>query len=311
MKTFYYTFSAELRKTLEDIESARSSLLLHPLMPKMELELRFGALLERLYFHELLRNQHVSREQITSLFYPQPRLKFSVDEAEIVNYKKALDYISFEWTANRAAVDIKTVVHIASLLELPAQTVERMKEDLHQGLRYIQVHPESPITQAAVAHMLIEDLFPAHSRYLPYLISLLFLYKGGYDFKGLLVLEKYLFQDKETYGAIAKDSLKTFNLSQWIEFFAKKVLENVNEMTTVMKKVTDQPASTQSMFDLTDRQKQILSYLQKPGVSITNRKVQELFQVSQITASRDLAKLTALGLLFSIGAGRSTYYTRV
>jgi len=36
-----------------------------------------------------------------------------------------------------------------------------------------------------------------------------------------------------------------------------------------------------------------------------------MFKVSQITASRDLSKLGALGLLFIHGKGRSVYYTKI
>ncbi len=46
-------------------------------------------------------------------------------------------------------------------------------------------------------------------------------------------------------------------------------------------------------------------------MTITNKKVQKLFKVSQITASRDLAKLASVGLLFTHGKGRSVYYTKV
>ncbi|MCX6732604.1 MAG: hypothetical protein NTV98_03635 [Candidatus Roizmanbacteria bacterium] len=48
-----------------------------------------------------------------------------------------------------------------------------------------------------------------------------------------------------------------------------------------------------------------------PGAKVSNRMVQKKFKVSQITASRDLAKLADSGLIFAIGKGRSTYYTKV
>ncbi len=67
----------------------------------------------------------------------------------------------------------------------------------------------------------------------------------------------------------------------------------------------------QSYFELNDRQTSILNMLDLPQGSITNRKIQKAYKVSQITASRDLAKLTTLGFLFSHGKGRSVYYTKV
>lgn len=67
----------------------------------------------------------------------------------------------------------------------------------------------------------------------------------------------------------------------------------------------------EGFFELNDRQKSILNMLDQPTASITNRLTQKAYKVSQITASRDLAKLTTLGFLFSHGKGRSVYYTRV
>ncbi len=65
-----------------------------------------------------------------------------------------------------------------------------------------------------------------------------------------------------------------------------------------------------SFFDLNERQKEIISLVDKPNSKISNKHVQKIFNVSQITASRDLAKLASLGLLFAISKGRSTFYTK-
>ena len=66
-----------------------------------------------------------------------------------------------------------------------------------------------------------------------------------------------------------------------------------------------------SFFDLTERQKEIVRLSAHPEATLTNASLQKRFSVSQITASRDLARLTGLGLLFAHGRGRSIYYTKV
>jgi Fic family protein len=53
-----------------------------------------------------------------------------------------------------------------------------------------------------------------------------------------------------------------------------------------------------------------MAIVDRPGTRITNKMVQKHFKVSQITASRELAKLATLGLIISIGKGRSIYYTK-
>ena len=66
-----------------------------------------------------------------------------------------------------------------------------------------------------------------------------------------------------------------------------------------------------TFWEITTRQKEIMMYLENPTASVTNKTVQKLFNISQITASRDLARLANLGLLLAHGKGRSVYYTKV
>ena len=63
--------------------------------------------------------------------------------------------------------------------------------------------------------------------------------------------------------------------------------------------------------ELNERQKVIMTLLDDPQAIITNRTIQKIFHVSAITSSRDLAKLTMLGLLIQQGKGRSVRYTRI
>jgi len=61
---------------------------------------------------------------------------------------------------------------------------------------------------------------------------------------------------------------------------------------------------------LNDRQNKILERLENPNLKITNKDVQKMFGVSQITASRDLSKMANLGILLPHGKGRSVFYTK-
>ena len=87
-------------------------------------------------------------------------------------------------------------------------------------------------------------------------------------------------------------------------------------MLTQLEKVTYSNLSSEdylpnSFWQLNDRQKSILGFLENPDATITNKRVRSLFKISQITASRDLTKLANLGLLFAHGKGRSVFYTKV
>ena len=80
-------------------------------------------------------------------------------------------------------------------------------------------------------------------------------------------------------------------------------------LKTAMLSYASSPAPT-TLKRLTIRQKEILYLLEKPETPITNKQIQQVFKVSQITASRDLARLSIVGLLLPHGKGRATYYTK-
>jgi Fic family protein len=177
----------------------------------------------------------------------------------------------------------------------------------------LQAGSENPVIQAGVAQIQLVTLAPftdGNGR-TARLLALLFLYKAGFDFRGLLVLEEYFRRDLAAFQEATESVSKNQNLTFWLEYFAKGVetqLEKALEDIASSRFKTHLPAS---FWNLNDRQKEILSILEQPGSTITNKKVQQLFKISQITASRDLSRLASLGLIFVNGKGRSTYYTKI
>ncbi|OGK57462.1 hypothetical protein A3H83_03340 [Candidatus Roizmanbacteria bacterium RIFCSPLOWO2_02_FULL_39_8] len=77
-----------------------------------------------------------------------------------------------------------------------------------------------------------------------------------------------------------------------------------------MNDSSNNPIFSTRLLSLNSRQREIIQMLEDPKSRITNKQVQKKFSVSQITASRDLAKLTIVGVLFSHGKGRSTWYSK-
>jgi Fic family protein len=118
-------------------------------------------------------------------------------------------------------------------------------------------------------------------------------------------------KDENVFKENHKRALNTTSLTLWLEYFAESILEQTEEIFQSIKNPkTGMIDSGKSYCELNERQRSILSFLDQPQMTITNRQVQRKYKISQITASRDLTKLTNLGCLFSHGKGRSVYYTR-
>jgi Fic family protein len=143
------------------------------------------------------------------------------------------------------------------------------------------------------------------------LIPYLYLYRFGYDFRRFLVLEEYWRSDLVSLRQATQNVKLTRNLTVWLEYFASSLLAQLNntyDNVTSGKILTNVRMST---FSLNTRQEQILNILTEPGMQITNMQVQRKFKISQVTASRDLAKLVRLELVLSHGKGRSVFYTKL
>ncbi|MBI4033094.1 MAG: Fic family protein [Candidatus Blackburnbacteria bacterium] len=316
METLSFTFSGALRNSLQKIDGFRSQILLSPIPPRVELRLRWEATLNRIYWSLALAGDPLPKAEIIKLLTAEKKRPTQAEQ-EVLAYKKALDYISQEWLVSPRRVTMQTVIDLYNISS--RQTVGKHarlsyadENSIKHLLEYLQTGSDHPIIQAGIAQAClinIRPFFDGNGR-VARLLGLLFLYKYGYDIQGFLVLSDYWRKDSKGLEYATERSLKTKNFTVWLEYFAHGILVEVEKIAQNLKSPVFQTDLPATFWRLNDRQKEILVILEEPEATITNKKMQKHFKVSQITASRDLAKLASLGLLFAHGRGRATYYTR-
>ena len=318
MTTLAYNFSARLKQSLDKIETLRRNILLSPVSPKNELRLKWEAMLQRVYWSFSLTPSPIEKAEVISALSsvkPGRLRKISLRQKEISNYRSALDHIRREHLASQTKLTtsaLKKIYLLAVRNDPNARSFSSVEKEAGRLLEYLQTGNEHPAVQAGVAQINFLNLSTklndagVMARLIPYL----FLYRHGYDFGGMLVIEEYFRRDVVALRGAIESAGANDNLTLWLEYFAEglcvqltKALENISKL----KYQTDIPAS---FWKLNERQREILTKLEEPGVRISNKDVQRIFKVSQITASRDLAKLVSLGLAFTYGKGRSVFYTR-
>lgn len=312
-----YNLSSNLQDYIKKIESLRRDLLVIPLSPKSELRIKWEAVLDKVYWSLVLTNNSLSKKAMTKLLSNQKK-QLSKEEKEVVNYKKALDYIKNEWQVTDKSINSKVIKRLYDIACKPTDGAagnefESTKKELDQFLTYLETGTEHPIIQAGIAEIQMIGLAPFKkgngrvARLIPYL----FLYKAGYNFRDMVVLDEYLRRDVITLKGAIESVQKTRNLTLWLEYFAFGIFDQLRK---AIKKAQTTKFSSEipaSFFNLNKRQKAILESLESPAAKITNKDVQKEFGISQITASRDLTKLVSMNLLFPHGKGRSTYYTKI
>lgn len=312
MMTFSYSISPSLKREIEIIEETRNKILLQLISPKDELRFRWETNMARITASLRLSKVEIGEPNLSFILKPQGKKSLNAKEREAIEYKKAYDYIHQNWLMNSDNITAKHVLSLFDCFESIRMKLDQ--KEIQTMLDFIQVNPpEHPIIQAALAFILTNELLPHTDKNikLSLLVSILFLYKNGFDFRGMLNLEEFIENDYLHFTELIKDNKTSRNISSYLEYFSHAIGIEADKGLRKLQTKEFEVIYSASFYSLTERQKEILSILEKPGSKITNKLVQEMFGVSQITASRELAKLNTLGLIFSGGKGRSVHYTKI
>jgi hypothetical protein len=312
-----YNISPYLLRYLSKIETLRQQIILYPLSTKRELGLQFQATIDRVHFGLSLNEEHVHPDKIRAVLANQivfaMQKKHSTNDTlqtGILRYKQSLDYIKREWHLSSQSISLSTLIHLLSLTGNEQMKIS--ENELQDIITYLNASNDNPFTQAALAKLQIRRLLPDtnQTELFSTMASYLFLYQSGMDCRGLLVLEKPWSQERKLFNGYFTTALAKPNVTGWLEYFAKTV-SNQLDVTYQSLLQSATKVEEEKIGKLNERQKVIMTLLDDPKEIITNRTIQKIFHISAITASRDLARLTMLGLLIQQGKGRSVRYTRI
>lgn len=306
MEHFSYIVTPQAKKEIENITQIRNKILLQLIKPQDEIMIRWKALINRLINSARLRGKNFKHEEAEKVFLRGKKPEGEL-EHELTDYYKDIVYIKYTWLLNNNVVTLSDIIKLKTI-----KLNSRKEEDeMLKVLKFVQINFDDPIVQAVLAFTFLNTI-KGYSNIANHILILhIFLYKYGFDFRGLLDIEEYILNDKEHFQKLVEEAKKEKSLTKLLEYVIQAISIQSEKayynLTTKQFKNVVPPV----YFNLTDRQKQILYFFEKPEARITNRNVQSLFKVSQITASRDLAKLASLGLIIAFGKGRSTYYSKV
>lgn len=315
MLSLYYTLSEHLLQTIRRIDALRSDILLTPLSPKRELQYRWETNVARLHAIAVALDVPVTKTNVIALLTQPTNRRFTTEENLLAQTGKTIQWLFLDWIANPAQIGAKTIGELVTRC-LPTLTKHKqhsVQYALAKTATYLSTGKDYAAVQAAVAYEQIHALALSPAEKLPLAIvsAYLYLFKYGLDLRGLVSYEHALFADKKEYERELGEAVATGNLTHWSEFFAKAIETELSQTRERITHGYTEGIMSASFWQLSDRQKTILGLLDDPKASITNQKVQRRFLVSQITASRDLARLTVLGLVYPRGKGRSVSYTRI
>jgi len=315
-----YNLSEKINSYLSKIDKIRTEILLTPLSPKNELRFRWDSNLERVIWSLSLLENPLTKNDVIKILsnHATPPKKYNQFQKDVVNQSKSFSYIRDEWLASKNPVTMTTIKKLYDLscretMGKMSGLTQYSEEKINILLSYLSKGQDNPVIQAGIAQIELINITPfdnGNGR-VARLLSYIFLYKNGFDVRGLISFEEYLKRDMVTFKRVLDVAKAQDNLTLWLEYFAYAIMTSLEKAFETIKKQEFQEELPTVYWKVNTRQKQILEYLEEPGSKITNKEVQKIHKISQITASRDLTKLTSLGLLLSHGKGRSVYYTKV
>lgn len=194
-----------------------------------------------------------------------------------------------------------------------AEIVPVLMQDLLDWLgRHQEIHP---IIKAGLFHYQFETIHPftdGNGR-CGRLLTLLYLYQSGWDFKKVLILEDYYNRDRKSYY-LALQTGKTYrgrenvDLTSWVNYFVTGFLDEARRVKDQILSllVLGNLSTTRNVLDKDELK--IVDFVINLG-RITSTDVVEILSVPKRTAQAKLKKLEEIKVLVKKGAGPSTYYT--
>lgn len=264
------------------------------------------------------------------------------DKKELINYKKAMDYVSKHLRKNDL-LDEKIIMELHKILvqgvrggtarpgkyrktqnyvvnartneaiyipPKPSEVPGLMKQflDWISGSKDI-----SPVLIAGIAQFQFVHIHPfidGNGR-TARILSTLILYKKGYDFKKLFSISEYYDRNRpKYYDAIQSVRDNNMDMTGWLEYFVEGLRSQMSQIQKAGVQIinVEKAAKTISVYKLNPRQLKIFKYLLL-NEKIDNETCQKLCKSIKRTATRDLVAMVGLGILEKRGEKKGTDYT--
>jgi len=329
-----FTITPKINKALVEIERVRGFLDAVKLKDDWIADMQREALILETHHSTHIEGTALSLEQAQGILEGK-KLKGidRDDERELLNYKRAMDFISQYLGKD----DPITEGIIRELHKVTVKGVRGEKADpgnyrkiqsyvVNSRTREIIYTPPTPLE---VPHLMrefadwlnkVEDLSPvliagiAQFQFVhihPFidgngrtarLLSTLILYKTGYDFKRLFTISEYYDKNRPAYyRAIQSVRNDDMDMTGWLEYFVTGLRSQMAEIQQKGEQLIKQDAALQKIkkAGLNARQEKAIKYLLRNG-TISVNEYQPVASCIRRTAQRDLENLIEKGIVKTV-----------
>lgn len=330
-----------ITNALTSIERARGFLEAAKLSEDWVTHMQKNALILEAHHTTHIEGTHLTLEESTKLLQGEILDDIDRDDRrELLNYREAFEFVS-EYLLDQRPITESLIRHIHSILVKgvrgnsalpgeyrkiqnyvvnsktkeviyeppPAYEVPRLMVEL---VEWIQDEHEinavliSGIIQFQFVH--IHPFLDGNGR-TTRLLTTLYLYQTGYDFKRLFTLSEYYDRDRfQYYEAIQSVRNNGLDLTTWLEYFTEGLVNQLKEIQSKGEKIIKLDVLSLKR-NLSTSQRQILEFgLQHD--SFTLHQLSKIYKdVSRRTIQRELKRLIEMNLLTAFGATTNRTYS--
>lgn len=251
------------------------------------------------------------------------KVKNSISEKEILTLHKAVidGLVDKEKVGKYRPSDVYVLDDLGGGREIlrfkapPVTQVKKLTDELLNFLKNSKKDTIHPIIRAGILHLQFVSIHPftdGNGR-VARLLTQLQLYRDGWDFRKILVLEDYYNRDRMSYykaenlaqGAKYQEDM---DFTPWLEYFTTGFLVEARKALEQVQSIGFGKASKKSEQIFLDHDElQIMDFLTTTG-RVTSEDVVDILKLAKRSAQLKLKGLVDKKLITSQGKGPSTYY---
>lgn len=344
-----YTITPQTLSNMTEIAEIKAVVERSKVLPLNEAQLRRQAILRMAHTSTSIEGNRLAQFEVGKVLEGKAVSAPQKDILEVENYYKALKLLD-EMSKSKSPISVEDVLKlhqtvIDGLVEKekvgkfrkgdvyvvddlgggkemvrfkapPAGKVSKMIEELLSWLKHSRNEAIHPIIRAAILHLQFVTIHPftdGNGR-VARLLTQLQLYRDGWDFRKILVLEDYYNRDRMSYynaenRAQGKNYQEDMDFSGWLEYFTSGFLIEARKALEKIQSIGFGQVSKESEQIFLDKDEiQIMDFLTTTG-RITSDDVVDVLGVAKRTGQQKLKNLSDKGLLKLNGKGPASYYT--
>jgi Fic family protein len=335
-----FSITNSILKNIGAIEAAREVIENAPLLPYWEKKFQEEAKLRTVHFGTHIEGNELSLNQVQKILEGEKIAARSRDVQEVINYRKAIEYMGRTMGKNIDENTIKYLhkIVVANILPIdkigdyrdknvviknsitgdvsfrPPKVIEvpwQVKELIMFIGREKEMHP---VLKAGVVHyefVRIHPFLDGNGR-VGRALSTLVLFQEGYDIRQFFSLEEYFDNNaQEYYDALQSVDHEKGDQTIWLTYFTEGLAHELSKIKDKIESISTDATLRKKLGGpvmLTDRQIKVIEYIKANGY-IENKAYGSLFpMVSEDTVLREVQDLVKKGILKKKGVTKGVKY---